>query len=230
MTGSGSCHEIRHSLGVYVLGAIDPAERAAVDTHLVGCPACREELAGLAGLPALLRRVPAAEAERLAAAGPAGSGPPPEALLASLLARARAVRRARRWRWLAAAAAAVLVAVAAGTAAGGAFQPGPRPATASWQQEVSATDSATGVRLTVKYAPTSWGTLMSVQVVGPPAGITCQFRVIDTSGRVQTVGTWRLSYRGGPAWYPAATAVADRDLRGFELTSGGRLLAWVPVS
>jgi hypothetical protein len=34
MTGSWDCAEARISLGVYVLGAIDPAERALVDAHL----------------------------------------------------------------------------------------------------------------------------------------------------------------------------------------------------
>ena len=66
MTGSADCRDIRHALGVYVLGAIDPAERATVDSHLSSCPECREELAGLAGLPALLRRIPVDEAQQLA--------------------------------------------------------------------------------------------------------------------------------------------------------------------
>src|ERR1022692_2946433 len=61
MTGP-ACRDIRQALGVYVVGAIDPAERAAVDSHLSSCLDCREELAGLAGLPALLGRVPASEA------------------------------------------------------------------------------------------------------------------------------------------------------------------------
>jgi len=65
MSGAASCREIRHALGVYVLGAIEPGDRAQVDEHLATCADCREELASLAGLPALLRRVPTAEAERL---------------------------------------------------------------------------------------------------------------------------------------------------------------------
>jgi anti-sigma factor RsiW len=56
--GAGDCAQARHELGVYVLGAIGPAGRARVDQHLAACPRCREELAGLAGLPGLLRRVP----------------------------------------------------------------------------------------------------------------------------------------------------------------------------
>jgi hypothetical protein len=61
------CGEARISLGVYVLGAIEPAERALVDSHLATCRDCRDELAGLAGLPALLARVSTEEAMALAA-------------------------------------------------------------------------------------------------------------------------------------------------------------------
>ena len=63
VSGAGGCAQIRPELGVYVLGAITPAGRAVVGRHLVSCPRCRDEVAGLAGIPAMLRRVPVA-AER----------------------------------------------------------------------------------------------------------------------------------------------------------------------
>ena len=44
-----ACHDMRQSLGVYIVGALDPSERMLVDLHLAGCQECREELAGLAG-------------------------------------------------------------------------------------------------------------------------------------------------------------------------------------
>jgi len=67
---SMDCQEARVSLGVYVLGAIDPAERALVDSHLATCRDCRDELAGLAGLPALLpAHVAEAALQRLGRAG-----------------------------------------------------------------------------------------------------------------------------------------------------------------
>src|SRR5580704_2509017 len=144
MNGSADCRDIRHALGVYVLGAIDPAERSVVDAHLSTCPECREELAGLAGLPALLRRIPVGEAQQLAdddvdelpgtglggaglggaglggagrtVAGLPGAEVPLADMLSSLLARTTRVRQARRWRGLAAAAAVVLVAGVAGAA------------------------------------------------------------------------------------------------------------------
>jgi predicted lipoprotein with Yx(FWY)xxD motif len=52
------CAGIRPQLGVYLTGAIAPADRVVVVRHLTACAECRAELAGLAGLPALLRRPP----------------------------------------------------------------------------------------------------------------------------------------------------------------------------
>ena len=60
MSGAGECARIRLDLGVYLLGVIAPADRAMVNGHLASCPRCRDELAGLAALPALLRKVPLA--------------------------------------------------------------------------------------------------------------------------------------------------------------------------
>jgi hypothetical protein len=60
------CSEARVTLGVYVLGAIDPAERALLEAHIDSCEACQAELAELADLPGLLALVPAEEAIALA--------------------------------------------------------------------------------------------------------------------------------------------------------------------
>ena len=58
MDDAGTCAGIRPQLGVYLTGAIAPADRVVVVRHLTACASCRAELAGLAGLPALLRRPP----------------------------------------------------------------------------------------------------------------------------------------------------------------------------
>jgi anti-sigma factor RsiW len=91
MDGSGECAGIRSQLGVYLTGSIAPADRAAVVRHLAGCEDCRAELAGLAALPALLRRPevaaaaePPADERTDESGGPAGSAAG-EALLARLL-------------------------------------------------------------------------------------------------------------------------------------------------
>ena len=58
MDDAGTCAGIRPQLGVYLTGAIAPADRVVVVRHLAACADCRAELAGLAALPALLRRPP----------------------------------------------------------------------------------------------------------------------------------------------------------------------------
>ncbi|MFY9927037.1 MAG: zf-HC2 domain-containing protein, partial [Streptosporangiaceae bacterium] len=71
MDSTRECAGIRSQLGVYVIGAISPEDRAVVVRHLAACEPCREELAGLAALPGLLRRPSA----RDAAQPPEGAGP-----------------------------------------------------------------------------------------------------------------------------------------------------------
>jgi anti-sigma factor RsiW len=223
MSGAADCREIRHALGVYVLGAIEPGDRTLVDEHLATCLDCREELASLAGLPALLRRVPTAEAQRLAAAdqGDAVTEETPPS---------------RRWRELAAAAAVVVLALGAGAAGTALLRSGPAtpaPSVAAgshWHtawHTVSAIDSSTGASLTVKYAPRPWGTTMAVRVSGIPSGTICQFQVTDASGHHWVVGGWQVNYQRWPVWYPASTSLADANVHSFEVTAGGKVLASV---
>jgi anti-sigma factor RsiW len=56
------CPQWRYEDAVYVLGALRGAERYRYERHLKDCPACREKLVRLAGLPGLLRRLTEAEA------------------------------------------------------------------------------------------------------------------------------------------------------------------------
>ena len=53
---------VRHELGAYLLGALEPGERRAVEVHVDTCPGCRDELAQLSGLPSLLDRISVEEA------------------------------------------------------------------------------------------------------------------------------------------------------------------------
>lgn len=138
-------HEaLRLALGGYVLGALSPAETERVRAHLTECDECSAEHAELAGLPALLATVTAAEAEgrpvavggedpadrlvRRAAESAGGSpgAPPdtstapraPEAGLLDRMLQQATARRRRTWRRQLAGAAASLTLVA-GAAAGG---------------------------------------------------------------------------------------------------------------
>lgn len=230
MTARDECRDIRQALGVYVIGAIEPAERAQVDEHLAACPECREELAGLAGLPAFLHRVPVDEAQRLAAdEDEAVLSLPSAKVLDSLLARTARVRRARRWRTITAAAAAV--ALAAGGGVAGALAAGSGGATAvaghaghGWRT-VSGTGPHTTAALTVKYATRDWGTGMKVHVHGIQPGTVCQLRVIDAAGHATVAASWRVPYHDTSIWYNASSSVPEGSLRSFQVTSGGKVLA-----
>jgi anti-sigma factor RsiW len=97
MTGSGACTQIRLELGVYVLGAIEAADRSAVDAHLACCADCRDELAKLVGLPRLLSRAFPDDADGLVLYGDRGCGsrPKPSADLGPRCT----LDRAARLRW-----------------------------------------------------------------------------------------------------------------------------------
>src|SRR5262249_30552106 len=113
-----ACRRFRELLGVYVVGAIEPNERSLLDEHLNQCYGCREELAGLAVLPALLHRIPTAEAEQLADPNAAAvdlDNPAPR-VLSKLLVEVRARQRTRRLRTVLAAAAAFVIAISGSVA------------------------------------------------------------------------------------------------------------------
>ncbi len=238
MTELSGCGDVRLALGVYVVGAIDPAERSIVDAHLSHCAACREELAGLAGLPALLGRVPARDVERLAESGLGVDGleePPPE-LLSSLLGRVAARRRARKWRTITATAAAAVIAVGGGLAGGaaisGEFSSGAAAAaphqSAAYHQD-QATNPRTHVTAVVAYSPKVWGTSMRVWVTGVRPGTTCEFWVVNAQGQRSVVGGWTVprGYQG--QWYLASTPVSSANIHGFQVTAGGHVLVTVPA-
>jgi hypothetical protein len=223
MTGMTSCREIRQALGVYVLGAIDPAERAQVDEHLATCPDCREELASLAGLPAMLRKVPIVEAERLAESELDADELPSEELLKSLVARTSNVRRIHRWRRVTAAAAVVVLALGGGAAAATVLEHGSAAQQVHWHESVGA-DPAAGIHLTVMYRRMPWGTEMRAHVTGLKPGTVCEFQLIDSSRQTWPLGSWQQAAEKTPVWYPASTWVFEPDVRSFQVTVNGKLV------
>ena len=224
MTGMTSCREIRHALGVYVLGAIEPAERALVDEHLATCPDCREELASLAGLPAMLRKVPLAEAERLAATTELDADElPSEEMLKSLVARTSNVRRIHRWRRVTAAAAVIVLALGGGAAAATALEHGPAAPVMHWREAVGVGPAA-GVRLVVLYRRVPGGTQMKAHITGVKPGALCEFELVDSSGHTFRLGSWLAPAKTSP-WYPAMIWFPDRDLRAFQVLVKGKVVA-----
>ena len=240
MTPTWDCTEARLSLGVYVLGAIDPAERSLVDAHLQTCRECRDELAGLAGLPALLARVNPDEISRicpddtvLSSPGRASvpvlaEEPPSGELFGTVLDLAAARRRRTRWRF--AAAAAAVVAVAGGLFGGLSSMASTRtvqvPLTsgASPWDTVQATNKITGATASVAYAHEQWGDAFEVLVDHIPVGTTCQLWVVHPDGTRTQVSGWTVDGDEGKVWYGGSLPSTAKAIAKFEITAGKRVL------
>ncbi len=237
MTATMDCSEAKLSLGVYVLGAIDPAERAMVDGHLAGCRDCRDELAGLAGLPALLARVSAGEAVALATDGtpalPEETELPPPPQLAGTVMDLTAARRRRRMRRQAVLGVAAALVVAAGVFGGLRMTAAPQvivrtvaqPQPAylrtgpggTWQ---SVAGQSHGMTATVMYRQVGWGTQLTATVTGIPEGTTCQIWVVGPGRTRLLAGSWIVDGDEGSVWYQGSAAIAASSVDKFVITVG----------
>ena len=151
----------QRDLGSYLLGALDPAERTAVQVHLSTCGACREELASYAGVPGLLGRLTRDEVLGEALF-------PPASLLPSVLAAVeaeRGSRQSRLRRWQVAAGMAALAAAAGLVLAVG--LPGSSPAGAPL---VAATGVAASGNLVLQDRP--WGSALHCVCACPRQRLT----------------------------------------------------------
>ncbi|MFA1550815.1 anti-sigma factor [Actinomadura chokoriensis] len=239
------CAAVRTSLGVYVLGALDPGERSRLEGHLERCPACRDELAGLAGLPAMLGRVEREQFDLV-------SGPPPE-LLDGLLVRAAERRRgwfgrlgrpgggrgAGGWAPLAAAACLLLVIGglfggfvrpigSGGTAADPSSSATPSPAVTA--ERISAENPASNIEGYVVLRRQEWGTEVELHLAGVPKGSHCRLLVIARDGRRDALGSWYVPYDEGYGEYRGSTMFPRGQLFSFEVVGlDGRPLLTIPT-
>jgi anti-sigma factor RsiW len=210
------CDDVRLDLGCYVLGALDPAERIAVDEHLAHCPDCRTELAELAEMPSLLNRLSEAEAAEGLAVEPSPT------MLDDLLLRATGERRRTRRRTLLSLAAVALVAVLGAGVATSVL-------THRTDTAITTTVDARGVAATADLRSASHGTAIDLDIRGVRAGERCRRVVIDAAGRQQVVSEWQVDYEG-TARVHATTDVTPKQLTKLRVvTVAGAGLADLPV-
>ena len=208
---------VRDLLGPYVLGGLEAADRARLDSHLSTCPTCREELATYAGLPALLRL---------------GDGPAADSTAKLLddgaLTRALGVvrqgrRRRQRLALFVAAAAAVLVvglgATTAGLVAGHEDNPPTSPVALRFV-------AAPGIpaRGETRLTARPWGTSVDLNLSALPTGQRFIVWVIATDGVRQQAATW-ASTPDGVAHVTGASALARTEVAAVRVTTiAGMLL------
>jgi hypothetical protein len=210
------------ALGAYVVGALDPVERAELDAHLANCRACRDDLSLLAALPAVLGRVGESDAVT------AGAITVEPGMVERSLAELRRRRHSGRLRWRLVAVAAGVAIAAAGAGAGSAVALHlSAPATPSGNSaRVSATDASSGAAATAVLLAEPWGTSIHLAISGVAPGDHCQLVAVSKSGTEEVAGTWAVSYSGG-ADIDGATSLAPAQLSSLDIvtTSGTPLIS-----
>ncbi|MEZ0065895.1 hypothetical protein ABIA32_001904 [Streptacidiphilus sp. MAP12-20] len=214
-------------LGAYLLGALDPEERSALERHIATCDRCKAELVGMAPLPGLLRHTPFEELEETASAAESltpsrrqeptsGASVPPQ----------RHRRPRRRVLVAAGLALAGAAAVAGAWVYAGGFRsspPAPPAAAVTW----TAQDPTTHVSAAAALTPENWGTQMDLELGNLPTGITCHLVVHARDGRAETAGTWGSGY-GAKADIPASTSISPSDISSLDIVaSDGKVLVHV---
>lgn len=227
------------TLGVYLLGALDPVERSEFESHLSYCDICRTELVRLSPLPGLLNQIsPEDFADDLPPTGTEGTtvtrvplqsrpvlDPVPVSVSQPVtepvpLQRRPArndtpeasPRKTRRYWKVAVAAAAVVV-----LAAGGVF---------GWQalREPDAPPQATGVTWTAESGAASanarlvehrWGTEIQSKVRGLPSGRQCYLVVYDRYGNREIAGWWGTDHDPN-AEIPGSTSFQRNSITRLE--------------
>jgi anti-sigma factor RsiW len=149
----------------YVLGSLSAGDRREFEAHMANCPACREAVGELSGVPALLSQLDREEVAAIDESGPSSVTPEmsPE-LLPSLLTTVRwRRRRTRLTTWVASAAAAAVLGIGVFVGVQGHSSTPPQQVTASAQPM-----SQVGTNLltsTVSVSSQHWGTFINLKCV-----------------------------------------------------------------
>ncbi len=214
------------SLGAYTLGALEPAERAEVEAHLPFCPACRDQLATIAGLPGLLSHLRPEDLDVVDEDidSSALTTPGADVLRRTLNELAGRQRRRRiRTRVLSAAASVVVLAAGAGIATALSAPTAPHQGALT---TIAATDPGSHAAAIFELHPQPWGTAVSVHLQHVPAGTHCRLITIDHLGQQQIISSWRADYEGG-ASINAASDLAPTDIATLQITTatGRRIIS-----
>jgi hypothetical protein len=223
--GTMDCHQARLSLGVLVLGVIDPEDRAPLEAHLAGCPRCAAEMAELAVLPGLLHRVDPEVAAFGLPAVPAGFQD--RVVSAARVARARRRRRLHTVGAAVAAAAAVLAAALLIPGLVG-NDDASRPA-AGKPIVVEQTDPDTAVHARVDLHAADGGTELTMILGGVRPGERCRLVARDADGNRETAATWVATY-SGDASVTGTTSFPRDSITDLQVVrADGKLLVSLPV-
>ena len=237
--------EFRDWDAAYVLGALSVDDRAAYEQHLLHCAACAAAVTELAGMPGILRKLTAAEAEALMTVPADGHlrGHEHEPGLVQRLA-AQANRRRRRVR---AGGLALMIGAAAILALGGiAVGAGLHPSPDAAHAPVSSAPAGTTLAMT----PLQPGTMTATLTVrampwGTRFDWSCDYLnrdgqlnwaksyalvATDSTGAETTVATWSATQEPRAAELASSSKLATSTIRRVEIRAVGSNAALVAVN
>jgi anti-sigma factor RsiW len=179
----------------YVLGSLSASDRREFEAHMATCPACREAVADLSGVPALLSQLDREEVAAMDEPGRVPAATPelsPE-LLPSLLATVRFRRRRTRVAtWVASSAAAAVLGVGVLVGVQGYSSTPAAQVVASSQQMAQIGTNL--LASTVQLVGEHWGTSINLKCVclAPPDAHhdTLAMVVVGRDGSQTRLATW----------------------------------------
>lgn len=224
------------TLGVYLLGALDPVERSTFESHLSYCDICRGELVRLAPLPGLLNQItPEDFADSLPPTweeGPAGTTVtthaepitdavpipvqrplPPTPAEVGLPAPARPVRTRSYRRVLAAAAVVVVLAVGAVFGWRAMREEPVLPVADGVTWAINSPDGRASVE--ARLVDHEWGTEIQSKIHGLPPGRKCYLFVYDHYGNREVAGWWGTDHDPNEE-IPASTSIMRSKIDRLE--------------
>ncbi|MBB5959274.1 anti-sigma-K factor RskA [Saccharothrix tamanrassetensis] len=208
-------------LGAYVLGVLEEQEVRAVEEHLVACPQCRTELAGLRAVEDAMGDVP----PEMLLDGPPEGG---DLVLQRTLRRVRAERggqvRRRRVGLGLVAAAVVAVVLGGGFAVGRSTAPTDVGAVVTPTVDprtvvATGVDPETGARMTVQIRPAAGWVRVNAAVAGIAKNEKCKLVVVAKDGTRQEAGSWLVSALGEKEGtnLDGSALVAPEDVAAVEI-------------
>jgi anti-sigma factor RsiW len=150
----------------YVLGSLSAGDRREFETHMADCPACRQVVVEISGMPAMLSQFDGNDIAASNGSGHASEVPAMSSqVLASLLAAVHwRRRRTRLMTWTMSAAAAVVLTIAVAVGIQGRFPTSPPPQT-TLSALPMAQVATTMLASTVALSGQQWGTYITLKFV-----------------------------------------------------------------
>jgi hypothetical protein len=216
----------------YVLGALSASDRRAFEEHLRACDSCRASVGELAGIPALLRTVPADEVP---------DDVPTDAAVVDLRAVARVAhlrRRRRRVLLVGAAAALVVVGGSAGVLVDRAASPAGAPVADVTRLDLEPVGTL-DVRADLTLEAKGWGTRLDWSCTYPAgasgrgygdddsgSGPVYELVVVDDDGTSTVVATW-VAHSTQARGLGASSSITTADIAEVQIRIRG---AQTPVA